>query len=150
MKTLSMKRLGALGLGAAMTLGAANVALAGPSNLPPPAGAILDLAPGLIPHDGNNPQSYSVNFVAGQANTAITFAFREDPAFIFFSNASVVDVTNPSGNLLLNGNFASGSGSNATNWTYANIYGATFGGVVSNPTSPTGVDIYDFRRGFGV
>ena len=84
MKTLSMKRLGALGLGAAMTLGAANVVLAGPSNLPPPAGAILDLAPGLIPHDGNNPQSYSVNFVAGQANTAITFAFREDPAFIFF------------------------------------------------------------------
>jgi len=132
MKTLSMKRLGALGLGAAMTLGAANVALAAPSNLPPPAGAILDLNGGVIPHDPNNPQPYSVNFTAGVANTAITFAFREDPAFISFGNASVVDLTHPSGNLLLNGNFASGSGSNATNWTYANIYGATFGGVVQS------------------
>lgn len=135
MKTLSMKRLAALGMGAAMTMGATNVALAAPSNLPPPAGAILDLNGTAIPHDSANPQTYTVNFTAGVANTAITFAFREDPAFEYFSNASVVDVTHPSGNLLTNGNFLAGTvgTSNATGWTYANIYGASFGGVLQSP-----------------
>ena len=100
------------------------------NNNPPPVGAILDLAGGTIPH--GTAQAYTVDFTAALSNTAITFAFREDPAFVSFAGASLVDLTNPSGNLLLNGNFASGSGSNATNWTYANIYGATFGGQVSS------------------
>ncbi len=136
MKTLSMKGLAALGLGAAMTMGAANVALAAPSNLPPPAGAILDLDGQVIPHNSAAPQHYTVDFSAAVANTAITFAFREDPAFEFFSNASVVDLTNPSGNLLTNGNFLAGTvgSSNATGWTYANIYGATFGGTLRAPS----------------
>ncbi len=99
------------------------------SNNPPPAGAILDLNGGLIPHGA--PQAYSVDFTGALANTAITFAFREDPAFITFTGASVVDLTTSSGNLLANANFATGD---LTGWTYANVYGATFGGVVAGST----------------
>lgn len=104
-------------------------AQAQPFNQPPPGGAILDLNGLPIT---NIQQSYSVDFVAGVANTAITFAFRQDPSFESFSNASVVDVTTSSGNLLLNGNFALGvvGTSNVTDWTYANIYGASYGGVL--------------------
>lgn len=104
-------------------------AFATASNDPPPAGAILDLNGTAIPHGAA--ETYTVDFTAALASTDITFAFREDPAFISFSDASVTDLTNPSGNLLLNGNFSSGSGSNATDWTYVNIYGATYGGQVS-------------------
>ncbi|MDE2302887.1 MAG: hypothetical protein KGK11_10045 [Sphingomonadales bacterium] len=77
-------------------------------------------------------QAYSVSFVAGVANTAITFAFRHDPSFETFTDVVVADVTNPGGNLILNGNFASGTvgTSNATDWTYANVYGANAGGTV--------------------
>jgi hypothetical protein len=54
------------------------------NNNPPPASAILDLAPTPIPGGGNETyQMYSVNFTASLANTAITFAFREDPLFSF-------------------------------------------------------------------
>ena len=122
MKSLSL----ALGL---TLIGIASQAEASPMNLPPPVGAILDLNGQAIT---NSQQSYSVNFTAGVASTAITFAFRQDPSFEDFSNASVVDLTHPSGNILLNGNFALGTlgTPNATNWTYANIYGATFGGVL--------------------
>jgi PEP-CTERM motif len=117
------------GLAALVAVGLASQAQALPSNLPPPSGAILDLAGTPIT---NIQQSYSVNFVAGVANTEITFAFRQDPSFESFSNVQLVDLTNPSGNIILNGDFSSGTlgTSNVTNWTYANIYGATFGGVL--------------------
>jgi hypothetical protein len=100
------------------------------NNEPPPAGAILDLDGQPLNH--GDAITESVNFVAGQTNTNITFAFREDPAFISFSGVSLVDVTNPSGNLILNGDFSSGSGENATDWTYVNEYGASFGGMVDS------------------
>ena len=96
------------------------------NNEPPPAGAILDLNGQPIDHGTADLES--VNFVAGQTNTNITFAFREDPAFISFSDVMLVDDTNPSGNLILNGNFTMGSGNNATDWTYVNQYGAFAGG----------------------
>jgi hypothetical protein len=107
----------------------ASPALAAPSNVGPPVGAILDLDGQTIT---NVQQSYSVNFVASVASTAITFAFRQDPNFESFSNVQVIDVTHPSGNLILNGDFASATigTPNAADWTYANIYGATYGGVV--------------------
>ncbi len=101
----------------------------------PPAGAILDLNGLPIP---TSYQSYTVNFQATLSQTAITFAFRNDPSFIYFTNASVTDLTNPNGNLLLNSDFSGGvytSGNNSSvpnNWTYANNYGATFGGVVDS------------------
>jgi Abnormal spindle-like microcephaly-assoc'd, ASPM-SPD-2-Hydin/Divergent InlB B-repeat domain len=101
------------------------------NNNPPPASPILDL-------NGNptNYQQYTVDFVAGVSSTAITFAFRNDPSFTSFSNASVVDTTTGSGNLLTNGDFSGGchldSGNNYTpvGWTYANQYGAGAGGIV--------------------
>ena len=97
---------------------------------PPPSGAILNLNGLPIPSTAT---LYSVDFTAALSNTAITFAFRDDPAFISFSDASLVDLTTSSGNLLLNGNFALGTvnTSNVTDWTYANIYGATFGGQLN-------------------
>jgi hypothetical protein len=96
------------------------------NNNPPPVGAILDLSGTPIP---GTYQSYTVNFTAAFNNTAITFAFRDDPAFISFSNPSVTDLTtHGGGNLLTNPNF---SGGTSTPWIYANMYGATFGGAVT-------------------
>ncbi len=123
-----------LAVGAALS---APAAFASPMNVPPPVGAILDLGgaeTGTAAQAVNHGTAIqeSVSFAASMANTAITFAFREDPAFISFSNVSLTDTTTHSStNLILNGNFASGSGSNATNFTYANVYGASAGGSVS-------------------
>lgn len=101
------------------------------NNEPPPSGAILDLAGQTVNHGAAVGES--VNFTAALTSTDITFAFREDPAFISFSDVSLTDVTTGSTtNLILNGNFASGSGQDATDWTYANVYGAIAGGVVDS------------------
>ncbi len=105
------------------------------NNNPPPPGWILNLNGQAIP---TTYQQYTVEFQAAIANTAITFAFRNDPSFTFFTNASVTDMTTSSGNLLTNGDFSQGtyvdpvSGNTLVpnSWTYANIYGATFGGIV--------------------
>ena len=101
-----------------------------PTNCAPPNGAILDLNGLPVPHQYTN---YTVNFVATNSTTNLSFAFREDPAFLFLDDVSLTDVTNPSGELVLNGGFESGpSGASApTDWTYLNSFGATFGGVVS-------------------
>src|SRR5271157_4259379 len=51
-----------------------------PSNCPPPSGpVILDLAGQAVPHSYT---AYSVNFTASGALTNLSFAFREDPAFL--------------------------------------------------------------------
>jgi len=108
------------------------------NNNPPPAGAILDLNGMPIPGGGNGStfQQYTVNFTATITNTAITFAFRDDPAFISFASASVTDLTSESGNLLLNGDFSGGTYTNngnpsaPNNWTYADQYGVLDGGYV--------------------
>jgi uncharacterized repeat protein (TIGR01451 family) len=103
------------------------------NNNPPPPDAILDLNGRPIPAAY---QQYTVQFQAAIANTAITFAFRNDPSFTSFTNASVTDVTipnSPGPNLLLNGNFSLGTvDSTPVDWTYANIYGATYGGIVQS------------------
>jgi len=99
-------------------------------NNPPPTGAILDLAGQTVNHGAGATES--VNFVGALTSTDITFAFREDPAFISFSDVSLVDLTTSSGNLIVNGNFASGSGESPTGWTFANVYGAEASGVVSD------------------
>lgn len=115
------------------------VALANPTNKAPPTGAILDLG-GLsnrsIPHD--TPEVYSVDFTAVLSKSAITFAFRNDPWFLQFSDVSLVDVTTGSGSLLSNGDFSAGTYFSASSlhfgtpddWTYSNIDGAAFGGYV--------------------
>jgi uncharacterized repeat protein (TIGR01451 family) len=114
----------------------------------PPTGPILDLGGTYatppakqIPGNGNETyQNYTVNFTANATNstcanggcsTVITFAFRDDPAQISFTNASVTDVTNPSSpgpNLLTNGNFSTGV---LTPWTYADNYGVSGAGFVA-------------------
>jgi uncharacterized repeat protein (TIGR01451 family) len=107
------------------------------TNNPPPSGPILDLNGTPIP---GTYQLYTVNFTASFSNTAITFAFRDDPSFISFANASVMDLAGSS-NLLTNGDFSGGVHTEGNNtfvpdgWTYANTFGATFGGVVG-PLSP--------------
>jgi hypothetical protein len=129
-----------------------------PNNNPPPANAIFDPSGTPVPGGGriNTYKQYTVAFQATQTSTAVSFAFREDPAFISFSNVSVTDQTTPGGNLLVNGDFSGGtysvppSGSNPGNpavpnsWTYANQYGASAGGVVDpncgvGPTGNYGV-----------
>jgi hypothetical protein len=111
------------------------------ANQGPPAGAILDLNGTAIPPSY---QQYTVNFVAGLSSTAITFAFRNDPSFTSFANASVVDITNPNSpgpNLLVNGDFSGGTYVDSVNgvvvnssvpnsWIYSNMYGATYGGIL--------------------
>jgi hypothetical protein len=125
-----------LSISLALAFATVTTAFGDAMNDPPPAGAILDLGgleTGTAPQPiTNDQQLYTVDFTATLTSTAITFAFRQDPSFESFSNASVVDLTTTSGNLLLNGNFASGTvgTSNVTDWTYANVYGATFGGVL--------------------
>jgi uncharacterized repeat protein (TIGR01451 family) len=120
------------------------------NNDPPPPGAIRDLSGTLIPGGGTNTntyQQYTVNFTATSATTTITFAFREDPAFISFSKASVTDVSTPSGELLTNGNFAGATGiNNPTGWTYANVFGAFAGGMVE---ANCGVGSGDFSGLYG-
>ncbi len=106
-------------------------AFAQANNNPPPSGAILDLAGTPVNHGAA--VGSSVSFTAAVASTDITFAFREDPAFISFGDVRLVNTTTGSAtNLILNGDFSSGAGSAATNWGYANIYGASAGGQVSS------------------
>jgi|SRR5690348_6618762 len=107
-----------------------------PTNEPPPAGTIIDQLTGLPILDSYNTRT--ANFVAGSTTTNLSFAFREDPAFINLGNVSLVDLTTSSGNLLLNGDFGLGPvGSSApTDWAYLNNFGASFGGVVRSSCGP--------------
>jgi len=131
-----MKKFMELALLLAILLFTGSVALA--QNNPPPAGAILDLSGKPVPGGGNRTyQQYSVDFVANLENTAITFAIREDPAFISLANVSVTDNAVVEGaNLLQNGDFSGGIYTNNGNsrtpnhWTFANQYGAGASGVV--------------------
>lgn len=110
-----------------------------PTNCAPPAGAILDLDGQPIPHTYTN---YTVNFVASSTSTNISFAFRDDPAFLHLDDVSVT--TGGGSNLLTNGGFESGPvGAPApTGWTYLNSFGATFGGAVSMSSPRTGTLAY--------
>ena len=69
-----------------------------------------------IPHTYTQ---YSVDFTATAASTNISFAFREDPAFLHLDDVSVILKTGGP-ELILNGGFEAGPvGANApTNWTF--------------------------------
>ena len=75
-------------------------------------------------------QLYNVDFTASATTTNLSFAFREDPAFIFLSNVSLTTGGGP--NLLLNGDFSLGpvDANQPTDWTYLNTFGASFAGYV--------------------
>ncbi len=110
----------------------AGIAMAGPTNEPPPPGAILDLNGQIIPE--STPQLYTTSFTATLTDTAITFAFRDDSGAFYLSDPSLVDTTTPTSNLFANPTFtagvytSSGNSHTPTDWTYANPYGASFGG----------------------
>jgi hypothetical protein len=121
----------ALAVGTSATIGCVNLATAAGNNNPPPAGAILDLAGMPVPHD--SPITYTVDFTANLAGTSISLAFREDPAFFAVTDVSVTDLTHPSGNLLLNGDFSLGTvGGTPVDWTFQNTFGADFEGLVQS------------------
>lgn len=105
----------------------------GADNCAPPTGGILDLNGTAIP---GSYQQYSVNWIATDTTTNISFALRDDPAFVFLDDVTTSDTTTPSGNLISNGGFELGTvGANApTDWTYLNTFGATYAGVVENYT----------------
>src|SRR6185503_12811612 len=101
-------------------------------NEPEPTGTqVLNLNGQAIPHAY---QQYTADFVATDSSTNLSFAFREDPAFLFLDDVSLTDVTTSSGELVTNGGFEDGVvGASAPNgWTYLNVFGAAFGGVVEN------------------
>ena len=111
-----------------------------PTNCAPPTGAILDLAGTAVPHTYT---LYTVDFVATATSTNISFAFREDPAFLELDNVSV-QLNGAGANLLTNGDFELGPvGAQApTGWTFLNSFGATFAGVVQAGCGIAGSNCY--------
>jgi hypothetical protein len=132
MKIYARQAIAGLAVGAAAIIASVNVAAAAGMNNGPPPGAILDLNGNPIPH--GSPTEYTVDFTASLASTAISMAFREDPAFFAVTDVSVVDLTTSSSNLLLNGDFSLGTnGGTPVDWSFQNVHGATFQGFVSIP-----------------
>jgi hypothetical protein len=100
-------------------------------NAAPPSGAILDLNGQPI---ASMPENFMAEFTANTTITPVTFAFRDDSTYIAFTDASVLDLTSPGGNLLINGNFNLGvsypgnGGPLPNGWTYNNVSGQPFTG----------------------
>jgi len=99
-----------------------------PTNCAPPPGWILDLAGGPVNHTLGPAgyTHYTQNFTAGAATTNISFALREDPAFLLLDDVSVT-LQGGGPELIQNGGFESG----LTNWIALNTFGATFAGFVN-------------------
>jgi PEP-CTERM motif len=70
-----------------------------------PPGALFDLQP-VHPNVLGDYEQFSFSFVAGTANTTISFAFREVPAYFAFDDASVV-LNGTATNLFVNPGFES-------------------------------------------
>jgi hypothetical protein len=95
-----------------------------------------------VPH-GAAFTTYSVNFTASSATSDISFAFREDPAFLHLDNVTVT-LTGGGPNLIVNGDFEAGPvGANAPmGWTYLNIFGAIAAGTVEAGCGVGGSNCY--------
>jgi len=137
-----MKHLTKYALGAVVAM--AIVGSAGAQNLPPPASGLLVLDLAGNPYDTTYKQ-YTASFVATTTASTVTFTFRHDPGFFAFDDASVVDTTHASANLLVNGNFETGgtttAGGGSPGWTYFQQAGVTFLGfqtMATNGLSPHG------------
>ena len=133
--------LGAAAMTLALSL--AGQAFAAGDNNPPPTGpVILDLAGTPVPHTYTQ---YTTSFIAGSTSTDLSFAFREDPAFLMLDD--IVLTTGGGPNLVVNGGFESGlEGSNApVGWTYLNVFGAAAAGEVSSTPPHSGS--LDYRDG---
>jgi len=118
-----------------------------PHNVAAPLGAILDLAGSPLQTGNNDWTLYSTGFTATGLTTDITFAFRNDPGFTAFDDASISTGGGP--NLFVNGGFETGT---LPPWTYDNVYGAPFGGSVTSTGTPggcAGVTPYPHSGTFG-
>jgi hypothetical protein len=106
-------------------------------NLGPPAGALLDLNGTLIPKAYL--QYTTPSFTASSTTTDISFAFRDDPAFLFLD-----DVTMSNGAVVVNGGFEQGPlfATAPTGWTFSDL-GAGAGGAVDNAMPHSGNNEYD-------
>ena len=114
---------------ACLAFGFANAADA--QNLPPLAGPVIDQITGQ-PVIGTY-TTRTVDFTATNPITNLSFAFREDPSDIGLDNVSLVDLTHPSGNLVVNGDFEAGPPGEAAppGWTYLRPFDVgQFGGSV--------------------
>lgn len=126
------------GLLVASIFACASHAYAQPVNVPPPSGAMLDLAGQALP--GSTFTNYTVSFVPLGPVTAISFVMRNDPGYIYLDDVSVVDISTPTGELITNGGFESGPVSSTTpaGWYYQNPFSAQFTGTVINGFDHTG------------
>ena len=112
------------------------------NNEPPPSGpVVLNLSGTPIPHTFT---TYNTSFIATSTTSNISFAFREDPAFLHLDNV-VVTISGGATNLLVNGNFEMGpvDAQAPTGWTYLNTFGADFGGVVDSGCGVGGSNCYN-------
>lgn len=111
------------------------------NNCAPPPGAILDLS-GVTLSPAYTYKFYSTQFTALDTTTNISFALRDDPAFLYLDNISVS--TRGGANLLLNGDFELGPvGEKAPmHWTYLNTFGAIYGGEVADYVGIGGSNAY--------
>jgi hypothetical protein len=103
----------------------------GAHNLAPPTGAVMDLSGQSLPLSDptytSEPFKFSEQDITGDTAT-LTFMYRDDYAFINFSDVALYDLSSTAStvNLLTNGNFAGGA--HASNgyldipigWTYVN------------------------------
>jgi hypothetical protein len=135
------------GLVAALSLLVAHQAHAGPMNLGPPSGAILDLTGQPLPNAGY--VQYSVDFTASSTMTNVSFAFRNDPGFFGLDDVTLLNKTTSTPVPVVNGGFESGIvGNNApVGWTYLNTFGAAFSGIVQTAAGAgipahTGTNLY--------
>jgi hypothetical protein len=112
-----------------------------PTNCAPPSGAILDLD-GTTNFHGYT--QYTANFTATDTTTNLSFAFREDPAFLSLDDVAVQNLTTATALTLVNPGFEDGVlGDNApVGWTYLNTFGAGFAGVVTNNNPHSGSNNY--------
>jgi hypothetical protein len=108
---------------ATLGLSAAPVAA---QNYAPPPGAVMDLNGKPLPV-ASDPLYTSAPFTGSDGENAVTFVFRDDYAFIDFSNVVLIDLTTGSTtNLLVNGDFSGGTHTSngnletPTGWTYIN------------------------------
>ena len=106
-------------LGAAFAVAIASSAQAQTNNGPPGQAydVVLDLAGQMVV---SGYQHYTTTFVATTTTSTVTFAFRNDPGYFAFDNASVMDITN-SVELLTNGDFetaVANQGDKAPGWKY--------------------------------
>jgi PEP-CTERM motif len=137
-----MKGILKVGLSAALALLLANQANAQPMNEPPPAGpVILDLNGTPVPHTY---QQYTASFTANSTTTNLSFAFREDPAFLFLDDVTMQNTTTNTAVTVVNGGFEQGpvGASAPTGWTYLNTFGAEAGGEVEANNPHTGNNAY--------